>query len=228
MDFRNSSNQPAQPGRTVNPGQPAAPAPHTPNDQKDKKSGRFMGIIPGWLRVANIVLLFSVTILIVAVIFVLRANNPNQSQYVMKDDYQAIFLDNGQVYFGKIASLNSQYIDLQNVFYLNSQSQTDTDAKTTTAQDTNFTLIKLGCELHGPYNQMIINTDKVTFWENIRDDGQVSKTIEEWIKQNPDGQKCSESTNSTDQSTSTTEGATGTTSNTTNTGTTNKESTSGR
>lgn len=220
MDFRNANNQPAQSGRTVAPGQPPVPAPGTPQQphHDHKQPSGFFGRIPGWLRVTNIVLLFGITILIIAVIFVLRGTNPNQSQYVIKDKYQAVFLENGQVYFGKITALNNQFINLQNVFYLNSQSQNGSTTQEAQENSNNFTLVKLGCELHGPYDQMIINSNQVTFWENITSEGQVSKTIAEWVKQNPNGQKCEQSTGSTDQSTS---GGSSTSTSNTNTGTSN-------
>jgi len=37
---------------------------------------------------------------------------------VGKTDYQAVFLTNGQVYFGKVRNLNSQYALLEDVYYV--------------------------------------------------------------------------------------------------------------
>jgi len=37
---------------------------------------------------------------------------------VGKADYQAVFLTNGQVYFGKVRNLNSQYALLEDVYYV--------------------------------------------------------------------------------------------------------------
>ena len=45
-------------------------------------------------------------------------------------------------------------------------------------------LQKLGSELHGPEDQMVINRDQVQFWENLKDDGQVVKAITTY-KANP-------------------------------------------
>ena len=52
--------------------------------------------------------------------------------------------------------------------------------------------MKLGCEIHAPLDQMIINRTSVTFWENLSSSGQVSKAVATWDKQNPSGQKCSD------------------------------------
>ena len=212
MDFLNRNGQATQPSRPAVPG--VVPQQQGGNHDSGHNVGGIFNNghrpsrwsnITSWLRWANVIMLFSFTILAVAIALLLNASNPRENQYVADDKYQAVFLENGQVYFGKIGSLTSKYVDLQNVFYLNSTSaNTSTDQKSTdTSKNNQYTLVKLGCELHGPYDQMIINRDQVTFWENLKDDGQVVKTIKEWIKQNPSGQKCSETTNSTAQSQST-------------------------
>jgi hypothetical protein len=54
---------------------------------------------------------------------------------------------------------------------------------------------------------MIINREQVSFWENLKDDGKVAKAIDQWVSQNPNGQKCDDTsnTNSSQQSTTGTE-----------------------
>lgn len=231
MDFlnRNGQTQPARPAAA--PGSVQQQPQHSPAQNHDHKhGGGFMGHAPGWLRVANVVLLFSMTILAVSIAWMLHNNSPNESKYIATSKYQAVFLQNGQVYFGKIASLNSKVLNLQSVFYLNSQNTsatTDTNKDNTASNQ--FTLVKLGCELHGPYDQMVVNRDQVTFWENLKDDGQVVKTIKEWAKQNPNGQKCSDTSSSSNQSgastqnTSSTGTGTNTTTNSSTNTTTNKQ-----
>lgn len=168
------------------------------------KMKNIMGSEPSWLRIVFVVLLFSLTILAVAIALLMYFGKSNESDNVDKAKYQAVFLTNGQVYFGKVGGLNSQYVDLRDIYYLNSQSQS---ADGNTAQDDNanstFSLVKLGCELHGPSDKMVINREQVTFWENLKTDGKVSKAIEDWRKQNPNGQNCTDTTNSTQQGTDT-------------------------
>ncbi len=238
MDFMNRNGQSQQPGRTATtPGAPApqhapvAPQNHDTNGGNGNsfKHGFHWNRVPGWLRVANVVLLFSITILALSLVMLFRSSNPNEAKYIADDKYQAVFLNNGQVYFGKVTNMNSKYFNLHNVFYLNSQNQSSGSTSTDTSKTSsnNFTLVKLGCELHGPYDQMVINRDQVTFWENLKDDGQVVKTINEWVKQNPSGQKCTTTTGSSSQSSSTsssTQSAVGDTS-ATSTGTTATDTT---
>ncbi len=209
MDFMSRNGQ-QQAGRVAPAGpahQPSTP-PQNPMHQGGDGFKKAVQALPTWVRAMKVVLLFSVAILSLAVSFFLYSFNPNESKYVTTDKYQAVFLANGQVYFGKLRVVTAKYYSLDNIFYLNTQSQDQTKTEDA-SKASNFTLIKLGCELHGPSDQMVINRDQVTFWENLRDDGQVAKTIAEWNKQNPTGQKCQAASATTDQSSSTTGGTTG-------------------
>jgi hypothetical protein len=106
---------------------------------------------------------------------------------VDKSGFQAVFLKSGQVYFGKITKITTTQLTLENIYYLrvNSGSTMDLD---NLPQDTS--LVKLGCELHGPDDKMFIERKEVEFWENIKKDGEVTKAIGEYEKAYPDGQKC--------------------------------------
>jgi len=131
-------------------------------------------------------------------VFLLHYGGTKEVSYVNTKTEQAVFLTNGQVYFGRVTAINSRFVDLQGVYYLNVNQQVQPNQKdaTTNAANSNqsVSLVKLGCELHGPLDQMIINRDQVTFWENLKTDGQVSKAISQWVQQNPKGQQCSTAT----------------------------------
>jgi len=143
-----------------------------------------------WLRVMWLVLLVCATLLVAALVVLLYFGGPKEQNYLKKNQEQAVFLTNGQVYFGKVVSVNKQYIDLQDIYYLNVSQQVQPDQKTNSSQGGSVSLVKLGCELHGPMDQMIINRDQVTFWENLKTDGQVTTAIKKWRTENPQGQKC--------------------------------------
>jgi hypothetical protein len=141
----------------------------------------------------------AVVILIIAVIVLVASNNSNskdttESSYIKTSKLQAVFLNTGQVYFGNIQTLNNNYLVLTNIFYL--QTSSSSASSTATASNSNVTLVKLGCELHRPYDQMVINRSQVTFWENLQSDGQVATAVATYEKDNPGPQKC------VDQSTS--------------------------
>lgn len=198
MDFlhRNANNQPQA-------GRPSGSQATSASTASETVKNKVIRHEPRWLRVVFVVLLFSVTILAIAISGLLYIGKDKEAKYVNTDQNQAVFLTNGQVYFGKVQSVTNDYVNLIDIYYLNSQQQPDASKKTETTQ-TNFSLVKLGCELHGPTDQMIINRDQVSFWENLKADGKVAKAIQQFESQNPNGQTCSDTTNSTQQSQSTT------------------------
>jgi len=118
---------------------------------------------------------------------------PNRSSSVAPaidtSKYQAVFFTNGQVYFGKLASVNSEYLQLTDVYYLQNQQSTDevedpNNPQASDADQSSATLIKLGKEIHGPEDEMIISKEQVLFYENLKTDGSVSKTIAQDKSQN--------------------------------------------
>jgi len=211
MDWMNRG---ARTGQTAN--QPAAHSAGVPGApiSHQNKNDRLAGI--KGLRFASVALLFSATILVVALLAYLAfgGNGGGQSKNIDKSKLQAVFLNGGQVYFGKIQSLNEKYLTMSDIYYLrvNQQVQPNQEQAQTSAND--ISLVKLGCELHGPQDKMVINNDQVIFWENLKDDGQVAKAVAEYVKQNPQGQKC-------DQQPAQSNTNNGSTNNTTNTNTTN-------
>jgi hypothetical protein len=157
-----------------------------------------------WLERGWVVLLFSVAIIIIAIAALTFFSGNAEGKAIKKNSYQAVFLNNGQVYFGNVANLNEKFIDLRNIYYLQTNNSGDSGAATTSSSNTNVSLVKLGCELHSPYDQMVINRDQVIFWENLKDSGQVVKAIAQYKKDNPNGQTCNTSSaNSTQQAPST-------------------------
>lgn len=99
-------------------------------------------------------------------------------------DYSAVFLTNGQVYFGKITSITGAQVDITDIYYLQVDQQVQPDQKkegesTSTNKPPNIALVKLGNELHGPNDLMHINRAHVIFIESLKKAGQVVKAIED-------------------------------------------------
>lgn len=185
MDFTGRGSQPAQPATTGS--QYSGGATNAGNPKKTNKSGKQRN----WKRWGAGLLGLLVLVLVVALIVVVAFGGAKkESSYVNNDKLQAVFLQTGQVYFGDIKALNNNYIELENIYYLQTSS-TDTAAAATTS-NSNVSLVKLGCELHAPYDRMVINREQVTFWENLQDDGQVAKAVATFVKDNPGGQKCTD------------------------------------
>lgn len=121
------------------------------------------------LNITYVTLLFSITVLLVGItvlIFLFDGNN-KQDKLVDTGKYQAVFLNGGQVYFGKVTDVNDKFISLADIYYLQVNQSVQPDSK---QASNNFTLTKLGCELHRPQDVMVINQSQVIFWENLKDD----------------------------------------------------------
>jgi hypothetical protein len=92
--------------------------------------------------------------------------------------YSAVFLVNGQVYFGILKNVNSQYLELTDVYYLRVADQQIQPKEEEGGRQTQLELVKLGNELHGPKDKMHINRDQVLFFEELKSDSRVVQTIE--------------------------------------------------
>ena len=85
--------------------------------------------------------------------------------------YQAVFLTNGQVYFGRLENFDTRHPVLREVYYIQSQVQSDSKQLTNT-------LIKRGKEWHAP-TQMVLNPEHILFIEPVTPGSTVSRLIDE-------------------------------------------------
>lgn len=85
--------------------------------------------------------------------------------------FQAVLLDTGQVYYGRIEGLETAYPILRDVFYV--QSSTDPSTK----QVTNV-LIRRGKEWHGP-EYTVLNARHIAMVEPVGPSSKVAALIEE-------------------------------------------------
>lgn len=141
------------------------------------------GIVPA-------IVIFLIAAALIFVAFFQATGVDNEAALVSEDDYQAVFLTNGQVYFGKLTEVDSTFYQLSDIFYLQVQQQvqpngtegTDPTTATTTpaSGDAQTQLVKLGEELHGPQDAMQINRSQVQFWENLKSNGKVAEAIENY------------------------------------------------
>lgn len=186
MDFMNRSVPNQQPVRSASSQESVDLRSSQPS--KGQKS-RAKDMLTWWSHLGTNALWFIVALLVAAVAWLIFSSRPtSQASLVDSGKLQAVFLNSGQVYFGNIVTLNHDYLVLDNVYYLQSNS-TGTQQNSQTNQ--NVSLIKLGCELHKPYDQMVVDTSQVTFWENLQSDGEVAKAVTQFVQQNPNGQQCS-------------------------------------
>jgi hypothetical protein len=134
--------------------------------------------------------LFALAILIiagVAIVWCAKMFTGGAMAEVSGKDWQAVFLTNGQVYFGKVTNVGKKTITLADIYYLQVVTkplQTSAQGSAATATDQTqqeLTLIKLGNELHGPTDKMIINGDQVLLTEKLKNDSRVVQAIDKYV-----------------------------------------------
>lgn len=133
------------------------------------------------LRSASVLLVACIGILILAVAASIALGGPaSQTKYVDGSKMQAVFLNGSATpYFGQIVAINKDVIRLSDIYYLRANQQVQPDGSTATNKDQPLVLVKLGCEVHGPQDSMVINQSQVLFWENLTADGKVAEGIKE-------------------------------------------------
>ena len=149
---------------------------HTEPTTAVKSSPRFAWV--KWAVIALVVAALAVSA------WIFRPNEASVAATIDTGKYQAVFLSNGQVYFGRLSVVNSEFMKLTNVFYLERQltAGTDTESETNTNEqptsgDNNFQLLKYSDVLYGSEDAMIISKDDIIRFENLRSDGVVAKAI---------------------------------------------------
>jgi hypothetical protein len=126
---------------------------------------RNMGRIAGRVSVAALIAL-----LLVGFLLIFRQVTGSEWGRVDAETYQAVFLDNGQVYFGRLTETRGEFYRLEEVYYFPS------DSAALEAQS-QVPLIKLGNEVHGPQDAMEIRAEHILFVENLKTDGKVVEAI---------------------------------------------------
>lgn len=103
--------------------------------------------------------------------------------------YSAVFLTNGQVYFGHLVKQDSKFLHLQDVYYIQMQEQTqpalEEGGTPTTTQVP--TLIKRGGELYAPEGDLIVNLQQVVAIEQVGENSPVRQQIKQ-LSEQPAGQ----------------------------------------
>mgnify|MGYP001615651210 CR=1 FL=1 len=90
--------------------------------------------------------------------------------------FQAVFLVNGQSYFGHLKEDSKEYATLSEIYYIKTDQLSPTSK---TAPQPQLSLVKLGSEIHGPEDVMYIPKIQIAFWENMRDDSSVVQLIKQ-------------------------------------------------
>lgn len=156
---------------------PTRPTPSAPRQSKSESRGSSpRPPLPIRLIVAIVVLVA----LIVGSWFAWSQLKGTAAPGIDTAKYQAVFLVNGDIYFGKLQAAGSDYMKLTNIYYIQSPTAESTDKETqqTATDQNNVKLIKLGEEIYGPEDAMTISRDQIMLYENLKSDSKVAQAID--------------------------------------------------
>lgn len=86
--------------------------------------------------------------------------------------YQAVFLANGQTYFGHYLDRLGPYVKVENAFYIQ-QAPTVEEGQTPESR-----IVRRGSELHQPLPSVLIPKTAILFVEDLRPDSQVGQFMD--------------------------------------------------
>ena len=103
-----------------------------------------------------------------------KTNNSSINDYYISDGYQAVFV-NGETYFGKVTNINKDVLILETVYYLQDQQTLQSGPQ---PKESELSLVKLGSEIHGPQNQMVIPLNSISYIENLKETSAIVRAIQ--------------------------------------------------
>jgi hypothetical protein len=121
-----------------------------------------------------------VTLVVLIVLLSGAVYSLSQSSLQKDFKYQAVFLDNGQVYFAKVVKEDSLSVYLEDVYYIQTESQI-VPSQEEGVEDRVVevpVLIQRGSELHQPSGRMQLNREKIISIEEIGDDSEILAEIQ--------------------------------------------------
>jgi len=132
-----------------------------------------------------LLLVILVVVVVMYVLPMLGVTSKPESRSLSKSEWQAIFLDNGQVYFGKVEGELANPVVLKDIYYLQvvQPLQQVGEGQTPAPAQPQLSLVKLGNELHGPMDEMRINREHVLFVEDLKPDSKVVDAIHQYRTQ---------------------------------------------
>jgi len=93
-----------------------------------------------------------------------------------RSTYQAVFLANGQTYFGRYYDRLGPYVKVENVFYIQQTRAADPDAPPESK------LVRRGSELHEPTSAMLIAKSAILFVEDLQEGSSVAEFMRKETK----------------------------------------------
>ncbi len=123
----------------------------------------------------------SVITLCLAAVALMAGCSKTENNLSFKTDYQAIFLDNGQVFFGKLENGASAHPLVRDVYYIGRQASPD-------GKEVKNILLKRGGEWHAP-EFMYLTASHIVMIEPVSPTSRVAELIKDLKTQQPTAQQ---------------------------------------
>lgn len=108
------------------------------------------------------------------------SNSKNATTGIDSSRYQAVFMSNGQIYFGKLASFNDDSFKITSIYYPQAQATGEAGEETdVTTEQSNISLFRVTDGVHGPDDEMIIMKSQILYYENLQENSKVTQLIEQ-------------------------------------------------
>ncbi|MEK7460433.1 MAG: hypothetical protein AAB628_02705 [Patescibacteria group bacterium] len=96
---------------------------------------------------------------------------------VFDDKFFGVFLDTGDIYFGKLSNKESSFVTVDDAFYLRVTENTEKDKNGKPLGAPQLNLIKLGTEMHKPTGKIEIQRTHIVSIQELSADSEVIKLM---------------------------------------------------
>ena len=142
------------------------------NEHKESNRGSNKGLL--WTIV------IALLVLIVGFVgWMVWSNSKSGATGIDSSRYQAVFLSNGQIYFGKLSAFNDESFKITNIYYPQAQATGEEAETDVNAEQSSIQLFAVTEGVHGPDDEMIILKNQILYYENLKADSKVTQLIEQ-------------------------------------------------
>lgn len=110
-----------------------------------------------------------------------NSTNPKATTFSFYDDkYHGVFLENGDVYFGKLSNKEGTFVVLKDAYYLRVTEQLQNTKEGKQVKVPDLKLVKIGLEFHKPTDAIELERSHILFIQELQPDSEVIKVINDY------------------------------------------------
>ena len=98
----------------------------------------------------------------------------------LDEKFYGVFLDDGDIYFGKISDKESVFVTVDEAFYLKITQETQTDSNGGIVEVPQLNLVKVGNEIHKPLGNIEIQRSHIVSIQELAPGSEVIKVMKSY------------------------------------------------